>query len=56
MKKGQQVGKPMSTLGRDLGAVVAAKAAVLSAIGPVHERTLDTMSMLKIADSFHLYE
>ncbi|KAL7687308.1 putative NAD(P)-binding domain, NAD(P)-binding domain superfamily [Plasmopara halstedii] len=33
-----------------------AKAAVLSAIGPVHERTLDTMSMLKLADSFHLHE
>lgn len=34
-----------------VGAV--AKAAVLSAIGPVHGQTLDTASMLAIADSFH---
>jgi hypothetical protein len=34
-----------------VGAV--AKAAVLSAIGPVPGSTLDTTSMLAIADSFH---
>lgn len=30
-----------------------AKAAVLSAIGPVHGQTLDTTNMLELADSFH---
>lgn len=35
-----------------VGAV--AKAAVLSAIGPVHGQSLDTTSMLALADSFHL--
>lgn len=34
-----------------VGAV--AKAAVLSAIGPVHGQTLDTNNMLELADSFH---
>ncbi|KAI9911670.1 hypothetical protein PsorP6_009151 [Peronosclerospora sorghi] len=33
-----------------------AKAAVLSAIGPVHGQTLDTTSMLELADSFHVHE
>ncbi|RLN88441.1 hypothetical protein BBJ28_00007613 [Nothophytophthora sp. Chile5] len=37
-----------------VGAV--AKAAVLSAIGPVHGQTLDTTNMLAIADSFHITE
>ncbi|KAJ8566678.1 hypothetical protein ON010_g6444 [Phytophthora cinnamomi] len=37
-----------------VGAV--AKAAVLSAIGPVHGQTLDTTSMLEIAASFHIHE
>ncbi|KAG3018964.1 hypothetical protein PC128_g15322 [Phytophthora cactorum] len=37
-----------------VGAV--AKAAVLSAIGPVHGPTLDTTSMLELAASFHIHE
>ncbi|RLN66988.1 hypothetical protein BBJ29_006912 [Phytophthora kernoviae] len=37
-----------------VGAV--AKAAVLSAIGPVHGQTLDTSNMLEIAASFHVHE
>ncbi|POM66716.1 NAD dependent epimerase/dehydratase [Phytophthora palmivora] len=37
-----------------VGAV--AKAAVLSAIGPVHGHTLDTTSMLELAASFHIHE
>lgn len=37
-----------------VGAV--AKAAVLSAIGPVHGQTLDTSNMLEIAASFHIHE
>jgi hypothetical protein len=37
-----------------VGAV--AKAAVLSAIGPVQGQTLDTSSMLELAASFHVHE
>eukprot|EP00644_Phytophthora_capsici_P018518 jgi/Phyca11/130737/e_gw1.97.116.1 len=37
-----------------VGAV--AKAAVLSAIGPVHGQSLDTTSMLELAASFHIHE
>ncbi|CEG38073.1 uncharacterized protein PHALS_15286 [Plasmopara halstedii] len=33
-----------------------AKPAVLSTISQMHKRTLDTMSMLKPADSSHLHE
>ncbi|KAF1774885.1 NAD(P)-binding domain [Phytophthora cactorum] len=58
----QLAGAPISMLARTLemraaipvGAV--AKAAVLSAIGPVHGPTLDTTSMLELAASFHIHE